>query len=249
MSVSNFSISKALRESSRDVCMDKDKAHAVLSAVLSGAGLSTAVLFVPSPSVILPKAISIKIAASASALGASAVIGMMTFSSLAPSFRNVNIPDTYTNQNIEIVADIDHSSLLDSVYCVSPDGATINATRSSDGSYIVYIPVNGTYTLFAKANNGKTSSFDFTVDCIDKDGPVLGNYQTTADSIMIHFSDSLGSVDFTSIYGKASDGSRIEPLSVDPSSGTATFSLLDENFTVYVSDMLGNESTNLVSIN
>jgi len=242
-------IAKTLKESSAGISMDPDKAYAALAGIFAGAGITASVAFNPASSALLYKAFSIKvISAAASAIGATAVIGTIAFSTVTPSFEQVSFPDTYTGEDVSVTVDVSHTSVLDSLYCVGPDGSIINASSASGGTYTLDIPENGTYTIIAKGSNGKSSSYDFTVDCIDKDGPILGNYSSSDDSLVVYFHDAQGSVDFSSIYGEAEDGSRILPLSVDESSGSVTFSLPKEDFTIYVSDTLGNVSANRVTV-
>jgi len=243
-------ISKTLKESSSGIIMDSDKAYAALAGIFAGAGISSAVAFHPASSALLYKAFSIKIiSATASAIGATAVISAIAFSSVTPSFRQVSVPDAYTGQDVAVTVDMEHSSFLDSLYCIAPDGSIINADSAGSGTYTLDIPENGSYTIVASGNNGKTASYDFTVDCIDKDGPVLGNYSATDSSIVVYFHDAQGSVDYSSIYGEAEDGTRILPSSVDESAGSVTFDLPKEDFTIYVFDTLGNVSANRVTVN
>lgn len=242
-------ISATLKESSKGVSMDVNKASEALTNILESAGMSTAVAFSPALTAYSPKTSHLQaVAASAGVVGASVAASALVFSSLTPDFKEVTFANDLTNKNVEVTLDLDNNSTLSEVYCITPDDAKYYATALGDKKYRLEVVENGTYELVAVGNNGKASSYKFVVDCIDKEGPHLGNYSATEDSLTVHFKDELAGVNFANVYGETASGSRLTPTSVDEKDGSVTFDLPDENFTIIVEDELGNISKNQVTI-
>ena len=247
--MSGLQIASTLRESSKGVSLDVNKASSTLTKVLSSAGMATAVAFTPALTAFVPKAYHFQaLSTSAGVVGASVAASALVFSSLTPDFKEVTFASDLTNKNVAVMLDVDHNSTLQEIYCVAPDASRVAATNAGSSKYQVEVAENGTYELVAVGTNGKTSTYQFTIDCIDKDGPHLGDYSATDDSLTVHFSDEAAGVNFDAIYAETDSGVRITPVKIDASASSVTFDLPDENFTIIVEDQLGNTSKNLVTI-
>ena len=138
--MSGLQIASTLRESSKGVSLDVNKASSTLTKVLSSAGMATAVAF------------------TAGVVGASVAASALVFSSLTPDFKEVTFASDLTNKNVAVMLDVDHNSTLQEIYCVAPDASRVAATNAGSSKYQVEVAENGTYELVAVGTNGKTSS-------------------------------------------------------------------------------------------
>lgn len=247
---SSLPIAKTLNESASGIRMNDDSAKNALNAILGSAGIAAAAItFTPVLSAVIPKSLGIKVIASSSAaIGGSIIISAMALSSMTPEFSSVTYNSSYTNQDVAVTVNMKEDYDLNSIYCFDSNGNNVNISYAEAKTYQIDIPFNGDYTIVADGANGKSVSYDFSVSCIDKSGPALDNYSSSDDSITVHFYDEMGKVDFNSVYGIGEDGSSISPTRIDASSGNAVFAIPDQNFTIYVSDSLGNVSSHYVSI-
>ena len=249
MAFGRLPIAATLKESSKGVSMDTGKAMDVLSGVLASAGMATSVAFSPAVSAFVPKSFNTQaVTASAGVVGASVAASALVFSSLSPSITNVNFANDITNNNVAVTIDIDHEYALSEVYCIYPDDSRYYAEELGNGKFRIEAGENGDYSVVAVASNGKEETYDFTVDCIDREGPNLGDYTATNDSVKIHFSDNLSEINFDTIQAETVSGQVVEPTEIDMENGSVTFALPEESFVISIEDTLGNVSKSKVNI-
>lgn len=238
-------IGSALTNAAKGVSMDSEFAFSALKAALEANGMSSNVAFKPAPSVPKPK---VSIADKLIAIGAGGTaIGLMV-TSLTPEFKDLDVSSEISANTIPISILMENTLPIQELYSVSPSGEQTPAKKQDNGYYLVEAAENGIYEIVAVGNNGVIRTVQVEINTIDKMPPFIQSYDQTDDLLILHVADNMAGVDFDSIYGQLSDGSRIAPVSVDYQNATVSFTFPKESFTVYMTDAVGNISSSDVSV-
>lgn len=122
--------------------------------------------------------------------------------------------------------------------------------RKNGEKYVIPVSSNGTYKISAKSINNMVAVYYKTVSTID-DTPPLINSETivfTNGTLTFNITDNQSGVNYNKIYAVMSDGSNLEPIYVDKSTGTVQFKLENaNNISIHIEDQSGNYSDTSVS--
>lgn len=124
---------------------------------------------------------------------------------------------------------------------VSEAGSRTDGRRTGGKVYTAEVKENGTYRITVTANNGKSASFKTEVQCIDKNLPEA-ECRVENGRLYTRLSDSDSGIDYDALYCMGTTRGRIEPETVDRTSGTAVFPLPKEDVVLYVKDLAGNRA-------
>lgn len=127
------------------------------------------------------------------------------------------------------------------------DQEPIVFTKESSRTYLAVIENNGVLESTVTNLNGMATTVFETINILDDIPPTLENVGIDEDDsdqniVTISVTDSQSGVNYDSIYGVDVDGTRIEPINIDKSGSTVSFSMDTTSLSVFVQDNAGNES-------
>lgn len=127
------------------------------------------------------------------------------------------------------------------------DQEPIVFTKESNRTYLAVIENNGVLESTVTNLNGMATTVFETINILDDIPPTLENVGIDEDDsdqniVTISVTDSQSGVNYDSIYGVDVDGTRIEPINIDKSGSTVSFSMDTTSLSVFVQDNAGNES-------
>ena len=246
-----FAIKGALAICAQKSPLKVHAADAVFDKVVAETTLPEGLSFVPQAMALPTQAIPPLIIRGGTTAACAAALTTSALMLAPPSFTNVHvhIPETtYTNNPVVVTATVEAPlNSIKQVYAVSADSNNvIYGTMKDDDTAYFEIQENGNYTLYAVNSNDETASIEAVVSCIDKEGISIKSYACIDDILNIYIEDNLSGVDYTSVYGEMTDGTKLYPIQTDEAAGSLVFAYPESNFTLYVSDKAGNESAFLI---
>ena len=242
-----LTLRRALILSAKANPMPPDTAFDTLISALGQNQLSTSIRFIPRKAVFPLSRLVTNI--SLSAVGVCSAVVVTEAVTASPVITDIRTPEAFISQEASVTAQVDYAGPLKTFYAVMEENGTrFEGTPCSGGRYEVQLPSNGHYTLHAVGLNQKDSSADVTVNCIDRESPVIADYTYSDTEIRLTLQDGLSGIDYNSIYGLKPDGSRLYPVESNPHSSQVVFTLPDSDFKLYLSDNVGNQSGNQITI-
>lgn len=241
----------ALLESAGTIGMQPQAAFSALTNALSANGMQTNIQFNPTANCATHIGISagtIGVAVTSGVVTCAVIGTILVVSLTAPVIESVTVADPYIPVPATITVTMNGSHTLSELYAISSDGRRYNSDLQNSDQHTISVDQNGTYTLYAVGKNKQLTTQTVEVSCLDDLIPVILDYNNTETKIIIQASDTGSGIDYSSIYGVFPNDKKIYPISTDENSGTVVFSLPEEDFTLYMTDLVGNTSKSKVVI-
>lgn len=114
--------------------------------------------------------------------------------------------------------------------------------KKSGSSYTAELTKNGIFYIEATSVNGMRSVGYADVSVLDDTPPVIDETSCHIESGILTFiiSDSQAGVNWSNIYGIASNGEKVLPGSIDKEKGRISIPMLTDSMELHFSDMVGN---------
>lgn len=123
----------------------------------------------------------------------------------------------------------------------SMDDKEIELTKESGKHYTATINRNGALEVYLENFNGMSTTVFEHINILDDNPPAIINQQTENDILTIQLEDSQSGINYSAIYATTSDGTTVQPLSVDKTAATVTFEMDPNGLNVFACDLSGNE--------
>lgn len=253
--VTSLALRKSFTYYAKSSGMNPSAAYNVLLKAFSEHGTCPDFRFHPKPpsaSVGSGPSVPAGMAVGSAALGGLAVAALGSAIFSAPVVENISIinpPEHYTNQNLEITADISVPFyMLSDVYVRDDSGNMVFAALSGNERADFTVKHDGAYTVYAVSKSKKVGTKQITVDCIDKEAPALSSYEYTDTEVILAVQDARSGIDYGKVYGETEDAQRIKPVSWDKNTGRIVFAFPKKPFRLFLTDLAGNVSTFKVKI-
>jgi RNA polymerase sigma-70 factor (ECF subfamily) len=175
------------------------------------------------------------------AAGAVLVLGM-SLKNAGPEIIKVGISSEEYAASDVVAAELKHA---DAVRCVQirETGEELKRTVGTDSWYGV-LKENGTYTIVAADEKGRSSSCSFRADNIDHTPPEIGAAEKADDNFCkVKISDSGSGIDWDRILIADNAGNPAENARADADSGTITCSLENLPALITVPDRADNRTS------
>lgn len=128
------------------------------------------------------------------------------------------------------------------------DGYNVSVYETGNCTYSIEPTRNGNMTVTVTLMNNQYLTQDIYVDNVDREAPSLFSNRQEKGHIYLYFEDKESGIDYENVYALNEDGTRIEPLSYDPSTGCVEFLYPETMMNVYVPDFAGNRLQLIVSV-
>ena len=244
-------ITKALYASSLQHSFNSGTALQILTKSLVANQLASAVNFTP-VSVQSPPLMSmgqvIGIGSVALLITSTATITLYAAYNKLPEFVNVSFTSEYTTSPIQVSAELTQIHHIQEFYAVSKTHQEYYGTLINETTYLVDVPDNGDYILYAITDNKKEVTAAITVTSIDDDLPVVKNYIIENKELKIYLEDITSGIDYSSIYALKADDTKVLPIRTNIETSEIIFDFPDSTFNLYVSDLAGNISKHRVEV-
>lgn len=228
-----------------NVGMSSQAAFDILGTSLTNQGLAAQVSFTPTGTAALSSGTHAGVVAAVSATSV-ATLAVSSLMIISPSIGSITIPKAYVAPAATITIETQSPLPITELYAVAPDGSNIVAEESENGVFKLMVNENGEYEVNAISKNQKQAARTVSVDCIDDTAPEVLSYAQEDEMLRVIFADTQSGLDLSTVYGELPDGTQIAPFSIDTASDSALFSMADDSFMLYVTDVVGNTSKNEV---
>lgn len=138
---------------------------------------------------------------------------------------------------LEISAEAESVLPVKEMRISGPGGMSRKGEALGDGKFVFTVSENGSYVLSARSNNGRTAVRSFTVDCFDREKPVLVSTAFSGKLARLTVKDRSGIGD---IYCEDKNGQKYSPVRAKPEAGEYYFDLPDGDYTTFAGDLAGN---------
>lgn len=174
------------------------------------------------------------------------VSGAVNFTSSPPSIQNVQLPSAYVSDTAFL--SVTASGQVPVASCeLRYKGETIAGEVRPGNSYVFPLKENGSYTIIAKNNSGKSTEKEVQVNCFDETYPKAEDAQLRDGRFLVKLYDGESGIDEKSVYYLTSAGEKIFPDRIDTGTMTVSFTAKKGENTLYFSDKAGNESEALLN--
>ena len=117
--------------------------------------------------------------------------------------------------------------------------------EKSGSTYKAEVRKNGTFYVEATAVNGMHAVGYADVSALDDMPPAVNEASCHIEGGILTFtvSDTQSGMDWSSVYAITESGTRVEPSSIDKTSGTVAIQMLEDKMDIHFKDLVGNERT------
>lgn len=122
------------------------------------------------------------------------------------------------------------------------DGAPVEITKTGSKTYTAVLNSNGVLEVELSSINQMKNIFYEQINILDDTPPTIEDPILDDGILSFRLEDSQAGIDYSSIHAYDDDTPEILPLSIDRSTGIVTFEVQNENLTICVKDLTGNEA-------
>lgn len=169
-----------------------------------------------------------------------AVNGLIFFLVTAKPSYEIEISSTHDYRTTDVTFTITSHMPLKTV-TLTLDSQPVDLVRTDKRSYTTTVTHNGVLEVYMENFNGMVTSGYELVDVLDNETPDITSYSMENGILTMTVSDSQSGINYDSIHGTRSDGTLVEPLSIDKNTGVIVFDMGQERLSVSISDLSGNE--------
>lgn len=185
--------------------------------------------------------------AAGAAGGIAAAVGIaatLIFGGLfdTPEVRSVQVSESSPAATAQVDVTVDSRLPVSRLVLTGDNGREYYGVRLSGNTYRAIVADNGTYTVTAKTNSGKSAVASAQVDCIDRKNPTVREALYEDGATKIYFAADESGIAYDNIYCTDASGAVTKPSYTDPSKDLAVFYLPEEDLTLHFEDKAGNTS-------
>lgn len=122
------------------------------------------------------------------------------------------------------------------------DGNAVEFTKTGSRTYTAVLNSNGVLEVELISLNQMRNIFYEQINILDDTPPTIEDPILEDHILSFRLEDSQSGIDYSSVYACDDDTPEILPLSIDRSTGIVTFEMQNENLTICVKDLTGNEA-------
>lgn len=179
--------------------------------------------------------------------GIVAVVGIaatLVFGGLfdTPRVRSVKVAKSSFATTAQVDVTIESRLPVSRLVLTNDNGRKYYGARLSGNTYRAVVADNGTYTVTAKTNGGRSTMTSAQVDCIDRKNPVVREALYEDGAVKIYFAADESGIAYDNVYCTDASGAVTKPAYTKPSEDLAVFYLPEEDLTLHFEDKAGNTS-------
>ena len=167
------------------------------------------------------------------------VNGIIFFLVIARPKCTVTVGETHDYLSTQVTVKIDSWYPTKNI-SITMAGEEIQLEKVKGRTYRTTVYKNGTLQITVENANGMSLSQFAHVDMLDDMPPTIEQSDVEEDIITITFSDSQSGINLDSIYALDSADNRVEPLTLDRDTATATFMKDSDGLYIFAEDKAGN---------